>query len=138
VFIGKKPDSIASKSFESLGQYYIRVLLLVKAIAGDIYHKWFQNSRSNWESLGNPAGGAVTSDSDTVSWGNGRIDFFVRGKDNALWHKWFQNSRSNWESLSGVLTSDPAAVSWGSNRIDVFARGTDYHKWFDGNRWQPL
>jgi len=66
-----------------------RLDVFVKAAAGDINHKWYQNGWSNWESLGNPPNGQVTSDPAAVSWGSGRIDFFVRANDNALGHKWF-------------------------------------------------
>ena len=78
------------------------------------------------------------------SWGNNRLDVFVRGTDDALWHKWWDGSSwSGWESLGGVLTSAPAAVSWGNNRIDVFVRGTDnalHHKWWAGgwSGWESL
>jgi hypothetical protein len=74
------------------------------------------------------------------SWGNNRLDVFVRGTDNALWHKWWDGSSwsSGWENLGGILTSSPGAVSWGYNRIDVFVKGTDnalWHKWWDGASW---
>lgn len=71
------------------------------------------------------------------SWGSGRLDAFVRGRDNGLWHAYYTGSWSAWESLGGTLTSDPAAVSWGPNRIDVFARGTTnelLHKYYS-NGW---
>ncbi len=80
-------------------------------------------------------------DDPTVSsWGDNRLDVFVRGTDNALWHKWWDGSSwsSGWENLGGVLTSAPGAVSWGPNRIDVFVKGTDnalWHKWWDGSSW---
>jgi hypothetical protein len=34
-------------------------------------------------------GGRIDSDPAAVSWGNRRIDVFVRGSDNTLWHKWY-------------------------------------------------
>ena len=94
---------------------------------------------SNWQSLG----GVLTSDPATVSWGDGRIDVFVRGSDNALWHKWFNDTWSGWESLGGVLSSGPDVSSWASGRLDVFVRGTDnalWHKWFNGtwSGWESL
>jgi len=85
-------------------------------------------------------GQAVTSNTPYLglsSWGSGRLDAFIRGKDNALWHKYYANGWSHWESLGGSLSSDPAAVSWGSGRIDVFARGNDnalWHKYY-ANGW---
>ena len=74
-----------------------------------------------WESLG----GYLTSDPSAVSWGNGRIDIFGRGADNALWHKYFENGWSDWESLGGYLTSGPDACSWAPGRLDLFVRGGD-------------
>ena len=61
-----------------------------------------ENQWHDWESLG----GVLTSDPTAVSWASGRLDVFVRGKDNALWHKWYDRGWSAWESLGGVLTSD--------------------------------
>ena len=81
------------------------------------------------------------NDDPTVSsWGDNRLDVFVKGTDNALWHKWWDGTSwsSGWENLGGILTSSPGAVSWGNNRIDVFVKGTDnalWHKWWDGNSW---
>ncbi|CAH1087662.1 putative baseplate assembly protein [Candidatus Nitrotoga sp. 1052] len=94
---------------------------------------------SNWQSLG----GVLTSDPATVSWGDGRIDVFVRGTDNALWHKWFNGTWSGWESLGGVLSSGPDVSSWAAGRLDVFVRGADnalWHKWFNGtwSGWESL
>ena len=47
-----------------------------------------------WESLG----GVLTSGPGVSSWGNGRLDVFVRGTDSALWHKSFQGVWSGWGS----------------------------------------
>ena len=104
------------------------------SLAQSWWERW-----SGWESLG----GVLTSDPAAVSWGDGRIDVFVRGTDNALWHKWFNDGWSNWESLGGVLSSGPAVSSWASGRLDVFVRGTDnalWHKWFNGgwSNWESL
>jgi hypothetical protein len=89
---------------------------------------------SEWESLG----GELTSPPAAVSWGEGRIDVFVRGTDRALWHKWFTGGEwSHWESLGGELNFGPAVSSWGSRRLDVFVRGTDntiFQRTFD-NGW---
>jgi hypothetical protein len=91
--------------------------------------------------IGPTLAASTFKDDPTVSsWGDNRLDVFVRGTDNALWHKWWDGSSwsSGWESLGGVLTSAPGAVSWGYNRIDVFVKGTDnalWHKWWDGSSW---
>ncbi|AUX43551.1 uncharacterized protein SOCE26_050010 [Sorangium cellulosum] len=90
---------------------------------------------SSWESLG----GDLNSTPAVCSWASGRLDVFVRGKDNTLFQKYFDGTWSPWKSLGGALTSGPAAVSWGNRRIDVFARGQDntlMHKYFDGT-WSP-
>ncbi len=90
---------------------------------------------SRWEHLG----GGLTSGPDAASWGEGRLDTFVRGGDNALWHKaWDGTGWSQWASLGGFLTSDPGVVSWGENRLDVFVRGGDnalWHRAWDGIGW---
>ena len=90
---------------------------------------------SDWE----PLGGVLNSPPAAVSWGEGRIDVFVRGTDRALWHKWFtDNEWSDWELLGGVLNFGPAVASWGPGRLDVFARGTDntiFQRTFAANNW---
>lgn len=83
-------------------------------------------------------GAGAVSDPAAVSWGANRIDFFVRGADNAIWHDWWNNGWGSWESLQGYLTSAPAAASWGVNRLDVFAvdgSGNVTHKAWDGTSW---
>jgi len=83
-------------------------------------------------------GGSSHSAPALASWGNGRLDVFVQGTDNALWHRWFDGVWSFWESLGGQLTSAPATAAWGPGRLDVVARGTHsavWHCWFDGGRW---
>jgi hypothetical protein len=57
----------------------------------------YGSRRGGWESLG----GILTSGPDASSWAPGRLDVFVRGRDNALWHKWFDRGWSHWESLGG-------------------------------------
>jgi hypothetical protein len=93
--------------------------------------------------IGESLGGGLTSGPTACSWGQGRLDVFVRGADNALHHKWYDGSWSDWESLGGGLTSNPAAASWGQGRLDVFVRGADnalHHKWYDGgwSGWESL
>ena len=94
-----------------------------------------------WTVCSEPASAVFTfKDSPAVSsWGENRLDVFVRGDDDALWHKWWDGSHwSSWDNLGGILTSSPAAVSMMYNRIDVFVRGTDnglWHKWWDGSKW---
>jgi hypothetical protein len=116
-----------------------RIDIFARGADNALWHKWYQNSWSGWESLG----GTIASGPDVCSWGAGRLDVFARGTDNTLVHKWYDNGWSGWESLGGGITSDPSAVSWGAGRIDVFARGTDntlYHRYFQGgwSGWESL
>jgi hypothetical protein len=116
-----------------------RIDVFVRGTDSALWHRWYQNGWSGWESLG----GVLTSGPGAVSWGPGRIDVFVAGTDSALWHKWYQGGWSGWESLGGILTSTPAASSWASGRLDVFVAGTDsamWHKWYQGgwSGWESL
>jgi murein DD-endopeptidase MepM/ murein hydrolase activator NlpD len=78
-----------------------------------------------------------TSDPGAVSWGNGRIDLFVHGEDNALWHKVYNGSWGSWVSRGGTLVSAPDAASWGNGHIDVYVRGLDnniyYQRYLNGS-----
>jgi hypothetical protein len=106
------------------------------------------------ESLGHPPTGPLTSAPTVASWGDGRLDVFVRGSDDRLWQRSCHitigggnlcdgGDWSGWQAPpvgGGALGSAPAAVSWGSGRIDVFVRGTDstpYHVSFDNGSWGP-
>ena len=114
-------------------------------------HVWwnYAGSESDWSSIG----GVATSSpaATTPSFGNGVIDVFVRGTDNALWSTTTTNngtSWSSWHSLGGQLAAGtgPAACSWGAGRLDVFVQGTNgalYHKWSTNSGatwsgWQSL
>jgi hypothetical protein len=101
-----------------------------------VIHTWADNYSwtGNWEpvgSLGNgfPLQGAPAA----VSWGWGRIDFFVRGPTGELRHKYFDNGQwsSDWEFLGGILTSPPVVASMGSGRLTVFTRGIDMNLYSD-------
>ena len=83
---------------------------------------------STWESLS----GQLTATPAAVSWGEGRINVFARGSDNALWWKHYNNSIwSTWESLSGhlALTTGPAVSSQAAGQLDVFVIGSDNALW---------
>lgn len=93
---------------------------------------------SNWEGLG----GTLNGGPAVTTWGEGRLDVFVRGTDNQLHHQWYNANQNppwrGWEPLGGIHTSDPAAVSWGVNRIDVFERGQNgqlWHNYHNGAMW---
>ncbi len=103
-------------------------------------------STPGWDGCGRiDMEGALTvslpSDPGVVSWGDGRIDVFVRALNDALRHRWFVRGKgwSGWENLGGVLNSGPDASSRGEGRLDVFALGADgtlRHKWYArGQGW---
>ena len=101
---------------------------------------------TSWE----PLGGLLTSDPAVASWGDERLDVFVRGIDGTIWHKACNGGTwLDWDNhVGGYLYegSSPAAVSWGPNDIDVFARGADsglYHTFYLSatglwSAWEPL
>jgi hypothetical protein len=111
------------------------------------FNQYYSNAESlppaTWlkENIGGYSScGAQGSEPALSSWGVGRLDLFVCGKESALWHRaWVQGTGwGAWENLGGVLTSPPSAVSWGPNRIDVVARGSYNHVWhwaWNGSSW---
>lgn len=91
---------------------------------------------SEWQKLGGKFSYAVTA----ASWGENRLDIFVRGENTHLMHRWWAGSQwSGWEDLGGELAAAPACVSWGSNRLDCFILGKNdnqlWHKWWNGKAW---
>ncbi len=117
---------------------------LLGGLNGLVSHKWWDGtnwgpSKTGWVSLNGETRFAPMA----VTWGEKRLDVFVRGTDDAMWHTWWDPNTPNWgtwESLGGVLTSSPNCVSWGENRLDCFVRGTDgtvWHKWWDDTHWGP-
>ena len=92
-----------------------------------------------WASLN----GQLTSTPAAVSSGNGRIDVFVRGSDNALWSRSSSDggtSWSSWKSLGGQLaaTTGPAVSSQRAGQLDVFVIGTDnalWHRSYASGTW---
>ncbi len=89
---------------------------------------------------GGNTGGLMTA-SPTVSYMvGGRIDAFVRGRDNALWHHFWapDGSTPGWQRLDGVLYTAPTAVSRKRGVLDVFAFGRTGSLWqksFSSGRW---
>src|SRR5262245_13368926 len=61
-----------------------RIDVFVRGSDNALWHKWFENQWSGWESLG----GSITSAPDVASWGAGRLDVFARGSDNSMMHKY--------------------------------------------------
>jgi hypothetical protein len=75
-----------------------------------------------------------------VSWGPGRYDVFMTGRDYRLWHRWWETASgwSAWEPLGGRLGSGPSASVRSPGRLDIVARGVDgrvYHLFYDRGRW---
>jgi hypothetical protein len=79
----------------------------------------------DWEGFAGEPPAGIGSKPAIASWGDGRIDVFVRGRaDGSLWHQTWESSRwLGWENLGGQLAAAPAAVSWGARRLDIFAPG---------------
>jgi len=88
-----------------------------------------------------PAWRIPASSPSVASWGENRLDVFVKGGDNALYHIWWDGSVwSAYERLGENLEGAPAAISRAPNLIDVFFRGRDnhlYQKEYDGSTWLP-
>ncbi len=114
--------------------------VFVRGTDNNIYHRWqFNSNWSAWDPMGAPPGGA-TSDPSAVSWGNGRIDLFVRGgynpacvngtNTNALYHRAYANgSWGGWECLGGILVTGPDAAAWGVGHMDIFLAGVNNVPW---------
>jgi len=128
----------------SLGQFTSDPAALDWDWGFDLFWRGTGNDLRSTSRIGSPSlGGYLTSDPAVASWGEGRLDVFVRGSGNFLYQKFYDGGAwSGWVAFyDGELTSDPAAVSWGWGRIDVFWRGTDFtlrHKFFDGVAWSAV
>ncbi|KAF9521382.1 carbohydrate-binding protein [Crepidotus variabilis] len=57
-----------------------------------------------------------------TSWGNNRLDIFVRGMDSSVGHRaWDGTSWSaDWDTIGGESLYDPISIAWGPERLDVF------------------
>jgi hypothetical protein len=101
--------------------------VFARGIDGAIWHKWWEGSWHDWESLG----GLATSAPAVASLMYGRLDLFVRGPDGALWHRSYSGAWSDdWGSMGGDLAEyAPAAVSPEQGNIIVFAIGPDGLLW---------
>jgi hypothetical protein len=125
-----------------------RLDLLGVGTDGQIYHKWWDGSAwqpsktGGWQVL--PYGSGWHGDIGAVSWGTGRIDFFVQGANNHCYHGWYDSS-VGWQGLedkAGVFapTIGFGASSWASGRLDVFGVGINnsnlYHLFYQsGAGW---
>jgi hypothetical protein len=110
---------------------------LLWTTAGRVRHQALPAGGSWTRAVGRGAG--ATSQPGAVSWGNRRLDVFVRGDDNRLrWRTRTSRGWSRWRALPGPVTSAPAATSWAPGRLDVFARGRGgalLHRTFAAGRW---
>ena len=127
-----------------------RIDLLGVGLDGGIYHKWWdgtawQPSKTGaWQNLG--LGTGFQGDIGAVSWGSGRIDFFVQGSNNHCYHGWY-DSTVGWQGMQdmgGVFAPGIGfgAASWASGRLDVFGGGINasnlYHLFYiSGTGWSP-
>jgi hypothetical protein len=111
----------------------------------ELIHAWWDGAGwRGWDSMG----GALSSSPGVASWGENRLDVFVRGTDNALYQRFFVGGPggsgwSDWVYHGGDLHSTPDAVSWGPGRVDVFFRGVDgglWQRYFESGwqGWQSL
>jgi hypothetical protein len=112
-------------------------------VVGTDDHVWWATDHMDWTSLGAPPVGIV-GDPAAVSWGDDRIDLFVRGGDNRLWQDWTDCGGCQWSGWlkplgnNGTLASSPTATSWGVGRIDVFVLGTNglvYQVFWETTTW---
>jgi Common central domain of tyrosinase len=68
--------------------------------------------------------------------GDGRLEVFIRGDDNAVWHIWQtapNSGWSGWATLGGVIHGRPVVFQNADLRLEVFARGDDNALW---HTWQ--
>jgi hypothetical protein len=101
--------------------------LLRRTFDGTAWGEWITAGRGG---LPLQAGVAPTA----VTWGNVRVDLFVRGADGTLWHSYLPPSGdwSPWEGLDGSVAAAPGVCtwwSWAEGRLDMFARGADMGLW---------
>jgi len=84
---------------------------------------------TQWADLG----GSVTGKPAIVRNADGRLEVFVRGKDNSIGHIVQTSPGSSqwnsWSGLGGTFTSSPAAGVNADGTLEVFALGTDHAVW---------
>jgi len=115
-------------AYGSTGRYYTGSYNFVK-----FYEIWFGSTIGQPNFKDSPA---------STSWGNGRIDNFIRGEDNALWQKTYDMADGgwkNWSKIGGSMASAPTVTTWGAGRLDVFSTspsGELQHIWYGAGEWQ--
>lgn len=100
---------------------------------------------SGWSPMGTMAnqGAETTSAPAAVSWGSGRLDVFVRGRNGELYQNYRERTWSGWrvpDAFRGVvLRSAPSCAAWGTNRLSCVAlvEGDEgvVHFYWDGAGW---
>ena len=109
-----------------------------------LWHKWWDTTWSEWESLG----GILTSGPAVTSALDGRADVFVRGADGAVWHlPYTAGGRGSWNSLGGFVAhgTAPGCGVPETGSVDVFVVGPDGGLWQssgsvggqDPDSWDP-
>jgi acylphosphatase len=112
-----------------------RMEVFAKGTDNAIWQKYQTWANGPWWpvfGLWNSMGGVLTSPPVAARNGDGRLEIFARGTDNAIWHRWQVSPGGNfsgWASLGGVLTSDPIVGVNADRRLEVFALGTDNAMW---------
>ncbi len=97
-----------------------------------MYNDWF----------GSTVSVKVTGSPGSVSWGDGRIDVFMRGSDSQLWQKYYDANTQGWGPMAPLnvsINSSPTVTSWAIGRLDVFYVDDNYalgHYWYDNGAWQ--
>ena len=79
-------------------------------------------------------GGGLTSDPTVGINGDGRLEIFIKGTDNALHHIWQttpSGSWSMWTSLGGGLTSGAAPALNANGRLSAIVRGLDNQLYYN-------
>jgi len=127
-------STVQGQAVSTWGANHLDVFEVRTSPANTVYQKTYDNVWGSWQPIiGLPGTLTIVGKPSAVSWGQGRIDLFVRASDNALWHNWYQSGWHSWESLGGTLASAPSAASWGYGHLDVFVRDTTNgisHKWY--------
>ncbi|MEY2422812.1 MAG: hypothetical protein QOI95_2879 [Acidimicrobiaceae bacterium] len=97
------------------------------------------NYRYPWSGPFAPPGGngERSSPHAAATWGATRVDYVVRGTDNAVyWNYWNGSQWSSYVYLGAptvnnvtAIKGSPAIVSWGPGRLDLFVRSNDDKLW---------
>jgi GH25 family lysozyme M1 (1,4-beta-N-acetylmuramidase) len=100
---------------------------------GATSHVWLDLA-SGWVPI-QDYGGSGLSQLATLTWGDGRLEVFALGADEAIWHRgWAGDATgwSDWASLGGAMATAPSAILWGDGHAEIFATDADgvaWHRW---------